>query len=435
MEVLNFCRDNGIEIVGFPPNATHFMQPPDVSLFGPFKHYLGLARAAWAQRGVVSRANIAALVSQALLAAAKPSTIKAGWVGITPPDPDLIIRRFNPNWKRDTSSKAAKSESKSTEDGDATTSKQQSDGETGVHDVLMMVDGREVRVRSDFRSWINTLSTAREAPLPPLVPAAAADAKEKPKDKWDLFFGEFAYLADQSSLAHSDAPLAVPAPFPKEEKRKGLARCKFSRILTSDEMVKEIEQAQTAKHSKAPRSRKSKPRTAEAGSSSDAKEAKPKPKPKSKRKREAKESEREAEETETEEEEEEEEEEAETDAEESDEELIVDKGDFLVVALAIDKNNSRPFGLVQAESEILDTDLVKAKPFLPVDHKDLFGAYAADDGSGLQQLPASSVLWNVGEDTMDVDDEVKGHYYLPQSQCTSLRKQFKKQLAAHRRAL
>ena len=34
---IHFCRENGIELLTFPPHCTHHMQPLDVSVMGPFK--------------------------------------------------------------------------------------------------------------------------------------------------------------------------------------------------------------------------------------------------------------------------------------------------------------------------------------------------------------------------------------------------------------
>lgn len=36
---INFCRENGIVLVGFPPHTTHRLQPLDVSFFGPLKAF------------------------------------------------------------------------------------------------------------------------------------------------------------------------------------------------------------------------------------------------------------------------------------------------------------------------------------------------------------------------------------------------------------
>ncbi|XP_054737156.1 uncharacterized protein LOC129243836 [Anastrepha obliqua] len=37
LESINFCRDNGIVMLSFPPHTSHRLQPLDVSIFGPFK--------------------------------------------------------------------------------------------------------------------------------------------------------------------------------------------------------------------------------------------------------------------------------------------------------------------------------------------------------------------------------------------------------------
>jgi hypothetical protein len=43
IETIQFCRDNGITILTFPPHCTHRMQPLDVAVFGPFKAKLKVA--------------------------------------------------------------------------------------------------------------------------------------------------------------------------------------------------------------------------------------------------------------------------------------------------------------------------------------------------------------------------------------------------------
>lgn len=35
-----FCRDNGINMITFPPHTSHKLQPLDITVFGPFKKYL-----------------------------------------------------------------------------------------------------------------------------------------------------------------------------------------------------------------------------------------------------------------------------------------------------------------------------------------------------------------------------------------------------------
>ncbi|ESO05351.1 hypothetical protein HELRODRAFT_145888, partial [Helobdella robusta] len=37
LEAVTFCRENGIELITFPPHCTHKMQPLDVSFFKGLK--------------------------------------------------------------------------------------------------------------------------------------------------------------------------------------------------------------------------------------------------------------------------------------------------------------------------------------------------------------------------------------------------------------
>ncbi|KAJ8948256.1 hypothetical protein NQ314_008451 [Rhamnusium bicolor] len=44
---INFCRENGIILLSFPPHTSHKLQPLDVVVFGPFKTYLSVAFNDW----------------------------------------------------------------------------------------------------------------------------------------------------------------------------------------------------------------------------------------------------------------------------------------------------------------------------------------------------------------------------------------------------
>lgn len=43
LQAVNFCRDNGIVMVGLPPHTSHRLQPLDVSFFGPLKAFYSQA--------------------------------------------------------------------------------------------------------------------------------------------------------------------------------------------------------------------------------------------------------------------------------------------------------------------------------------------------------------------------------------------------------
>ncbi|KAJ8934666.1 hypothetical protein NQ314_013232 [Rhamnusium bicolor] len=38
LNAINYCRDNGIVMLSFPPHCTHRMQPLDIGVYGPFKN-------------------------------------------------------------------------------------------------------------------------------------------------------------------------------------------------------------------------------------------------------------------------------------------------------------------------------------------------------------------------------------------------------------
>lgn len=38
LQVIQYCRENHINLLSFPPHASHIMQPLDVGFFGPLKN-------------------------------------------------------------------------------------------------------------------------------------------------------------------------------------------------------------------------------------------------------------------------------------------------------------------------------------------------------------------------------------------------------------
>lgn len=47
VKAVNFCRDNGITILTFPPHTSHKLQPLDIGVFGPFKTYCATSFNDW----------------------------------------------------------------------------------------------------------------------------------------------------------------------------------------------------------------------------------------------------------------------------------------------------------------------------------------------------------------------------------------------------
>jgi hypothetical protein len=47
VDIILFCRENGIIMLSFPPHTSHKLQPLDVGVFGPFKSSLKVALNNW----------------------------------------------------------------------------------------------------------------------------------------------------------------------------------------------------------------------------------------------------------------------------------------------------------------------------------------------------------------------------------------------------
>ena len=47
LPTIEFCRDNGIVLLSFPPHCSHRLQPLDVGVYGPFKRYVNSAMDSW----------------------------------------------------------------------------------------------------------------------------------------------------------------------------------------------------------------------------------------------------------------------------------------------------------------------------------------------------------------------------------------------------
>lgn len=47
IKVLDFCKENGVILLSFPPHTSHRLQPLDVSVYGPFKKFYHEAKCGW----------------------------------------------------------------------------------------------------------------------------------------------------------------------------------------------------------------------------------------------------------------------------------------------------------------------------------------------------------------------------------------------------
>lgn len=93
--VLNFCKDNGIILVSFPPHTSHRLQPLDKSVYGPFKKYYFAGVDQWMTNNpgkTYSIYDIPGVVKQALPNATNPANVMSGFsaTGIMPFNPEVF---------------------------------------------------------------------------------------------------------------------------------------------------------------------------------------------------------------------------------------------------------------------------------------------------------------------------------------------------------
>nr|XP_034836488.1 uncharacterized protein LOC117992886 [Maniola hyperantus] len=82
IDCINFCRDNGIVLVTFPPHCTHRLQPLDVSVMGPFKQKLAVSQNDWLINHPGKTRTIhdlAGIVTPAYNASFTPNNITSGF--------------------------------------------------------------------------------------------------------------------------------------------------------------------------------------------------------------------------------------------------------------------------------------------------------------------------------------------------------------------
>ena len=87
--VVQFAKENYIELLTLPPHTSHELQPLDVSVFGPFKRAFALAHQVWYRNNPGSRISIheiAGLSREPFIKAFTPSNIISGFAksGICP---------------------------------------------------------------------------------------------------------------------------------------------------------------------------------------------------------------------------------------------------------------------------------------------------------------------------------------------------------------
>lgn len=99
VQAIEFCRENGIILLSFPPHCTHEMQPLDVGVFSPLMAYYNEALVLWLKENpgkVVTLYNIGRLFGIAYRRGATLDNGLSGFesTGIHPFNPNIF-----PDWK------------------------------------------------------------------------------------------------------------------------------------------------------------------------------------------------------------------------------------------------------------------------------------------------------------------------------------------------
>lgn len=79
LPMIQYCKDNHITLLSFPPHTAHKLQPLDRGVFGPFKRYYNDACDQWIKNNPGKRRviyNIPAIVKEALPLATTPKNIR-----------------------------------------------------------------------------------------------------------------------------------------------------------------------------------------------------------------------------------------------------------------------------------------------------------------------------------------------------------------------
>lgn len=92
---LDYCKENGVTVLSFPPHCSHKLQPLDRSVFGPLKTYVNRACDAWITNHpgqTMTIYDLPGVINMSLDSAATPANIKAGFLatGIYPYNRDVF---------------------------------------------------------------------------------------------------------------------------------------------------------------------------------------------------------------------------------------------------------------------------------------------------------------------------------------------------------
>ena len=100
-EFIDYCDDNKIVPFSLPPHSSQHLQPLDVVIFQPFKHYHKQAVEAATRTGCTNFNKVEFLdaIHSIRSHTFKPSTIMSGWrkSGLIPLNPEMAIQKIRPS--------------------------------------------------------------------------------------------------------------------------------------------------------------------------------------------------------------------------------------------------------------------------------------------------------------------------------------------------
>lgn len=98
IEFIEYCEAHGIIPFAMPPHLTHLLQPLDVAVFQPLKHYHAKALDILVRDGIINitKLEFLSIIQQVRDQAFKASTIKSAFkkTGIWPFNPQLVIQQL-----------------------------------------------------------------------------------------------------------------------------------------------------------------------------------------------------------------------------------------------------------------------------------------------------------------------------------------------------
>jgi hypothetical protein len=98
MELAQYCKERNIYLLALPAHTSHFLQPLNVVLFQPYKHYHRHTVEMAVRTGCTNFNTIKFLhaLHHIWVATFKPTSIKSAWekTGLIPYNPELVLTKL-----------------------------------------------------------------------------------------------------------------------------------------------------------------------------------------------------------------------------------------------------------------------------------------------------------------------------------------------------